>query len=321
MGAQFVTDGLFFLGLRPFADEVRELGVAAADVAARVVDDVLLPEELAVHVIDGDGLLNEADRCAAGVHIVDRRLFRRWFRRRGRHLRTLPWLEIVDLLDRTIPVGVGKKTRHASEIHDGEAELALILAHTGTAADDLLKLRHGVDVLIEHDQLRHLTVGAGRQELGGGRDDRILRGDGDEVIELALSVVVRAGDAHHVVRVLLHHVLVHLNERNPHAFGSVLGSTEHDGLLHSPIVLQVLRDLEGDFVDTVSEDDVVIVVGVVVDAVLDLAAIVVALALERTPADADVQRHAEHTERREEAIVDAGLQAVFIDRFSEVIDI
>ena len=53
--------------------------------------------------------------------------------------------------------------------------LAVLLAQTGAASDDLLELCHGTDHLIQDNQLGHFAVRAGGEQLGGGRDDRPLR--------------------------------------------------------------------------------------------------------------------------------------------------
>ena len=71
-----------------------------------------------------------------------------------------PWLRrIVGVnLDRSVPIGVGKETSDASEVHDVEEEFALLLTDSRASTYNLLELRHGVDVLVEHNQFHHLAI-------------------------------------------------------------------------------------------------------------------------------------------------------------------
>ena len=86
--------------------------------------------------------------------------------------------------------------------------LALFFTQSGTSADDLLELRHRANILIKHDQLGHFAVRTRRQKLGSRGDNRIRRADRDEVIELALAVLVRAGDTHHIIGILGNHISI-----------------------------------------------------------------------------------------------------------------
>jgi hypothetical protein len=83
----------------------------------------------------------------------------------------------------------------ALEVHDGEVELVVVLADARAASDDLLELGHGVDGLIQHDELAGFRIDAGGQQLGGGGDDRIRLVVVDEVGQLGLAFIVIAGDA------------------------------------------------------------------------------------------------------------------------------
>ena len=59
------------------------------------------------------------------------------------------------------------------EIEDGEPEFVVAIVDTGAAADDLLELGHGLDVLVEHHELAGFSIDAGGHQLGGGGDDRV----------------------------------------------------------------------------------------------------------------------------------------------------
>ena len=103
---------------------------------------------------------------------------------------------------------------------------------------------------------------------------------------------------------------------------------QHVGLLDvldAEVLVALEQRLEDgarrDLADAVLEHDIVVVVRVVVDAVLDLPAEEIALALARAPALADVRLHVDDAERREEAVVDALPQAVGVDGLAEVVDV
>ena len=106
-----------------------------------------------------------------------------------------------------------------------------------------------------------------------------------------------------------------------HALGGSLVGAEDDGLGHAVGVEQIVGDARRDLADAVLEHDIVVVVGVIVDAVLDFLAEEVELALARTPAIADVRLHVDDAERREEAVIDALPQAVGVDGLAEVVDV
>ena len=104
----------------------------------------------------------------------------------------------------------------------------------GAPAHDLLELDHGLDALVEHDELAGLGVHAGRQELRGGGDDRIAALGVDEVIQRPLALVVVAGDADdelaEVARLLRHPAGDLVDQGRPHPLGVVDVLAEDDGL-------------------------------------------------------------------------------------------
>ena len=97
-------------------------------------------------------------------------------------------VRLVDLDRVAVEVRVGKEAGGALEIHDGEPGLAVVLEDAGATADDLLEGGHGLDALVEDDELAGLGIHAGVQQLGGGDDDRIAAFGQDEVIQLGLAL-------------------------------------------------------------------------------------------------------------------------------------
>ena len=85
----------------------------------------------------------------------------------------------------------------------------------------------------------------------------------------------------------------------------IFGSTEHNGFLHPVGAFQIFSDLPCNLVNTVLENDAVVVVPVVVDAVFNLVAIDVGLTFVRSPSVTDVGRDVDNLERSKEAVFDA----------------
>ena len=63
----------------------------------------------------------------------------------------------------------------AAEIDQREIELLGVLMDAGAAPDDLLELRHGADLAVEHDQAAGLGIHAGGKQPRGGDEDGIFR--------------------------------------------------------------------------------------------------------------------------------------------------
>jgi hypothetical protein len=156
-----------------------------------------------------------------------------------------PPFRLVDLHRVAVEVLVGKELGGALEVQDGEPALAQVFAQAGAAADDLLEQRHGLDVLVQHDELAGLRVHPGAHELGGGGDHRVGLFGVDEVVELALAFGVVAGDLHHVFGLGGADVGVGVAQRLAHAGGVVDVFAEHDGLGVAVGGLEVFGDALG----------------------------------------------------------------------------
>ena len=237
-----------------------------------------------------------------------------WFGRSLGFLRSKVWVDF----QRTVPIRVGKQTGHIAEVHDREVSLTLLLPQPGATANDLLELCHGADHLVQYDQLDHFAVGSGGEQLRRSGDDRALRGCGDKILQFALAVGVATGDPHHIVRVLLHHIGVAVDQRHPHPLSGILIGTEYNGLGHTAGAFEVAGDLSSHLLDAVFDDDVVVVVAVGVNAIRDLTAVDIPLTLAGTPAVPDVGHDIDDLEGGQEAVVNALFQAVGIDWISEI---
>ena len=94
--------------------------------------------------------------------------------------------------------------------------------------------------------------------------------------------------------------------------------TENNGFAHAVGIHQVGGDLLRHLANTILEYDIIIVVGIIVDAILYLISIDIALTSGGSPFGADVGGDVDHPEGGEEAIIDALLEAIGIDRLAKV---
>ena len=62
----------------------------------------------------------------------------------------LAWLGLINLDGVPIKFRLSEEHRGLLEVHDGEVEFLVVLAQAGATADDLLKLGHRIDVLVQH---------------------------------------------------------------------------------------------------------------------------------------------------------------------------
>ena len=83
-----------------------------------------------------------------------------------------------------IKLGICKQTRCVTKIEDGEIEFVVVLTDTGSAADNLLELRHSVltELVVEHDYLTRLAINTSGEKLRSRNDGRVFLVGVDEVI-------------------------------------------------------------------------------------------------------------------------------------------
>ena len=183
--------------------------------------------------------------------------------------------------------------------------LAILFSNTSSATDDLLKGSHALNRLVQNDQLCHLAVCSGGKQFGCGSDNRIRAGYGDKIIKFGLAVNIGAGDSYAVVRILLNHIGVLVDKGNPHTFGMIFGSAEHNSFLHPVGAFQILGNLPCNLVNTVLENDIVIIIPIVIDSVFEHIAVYIGLPFVRPPAVTDVGRDIDNLERSKKSVLDA----------------
>ena len=101
----------------------------------------------------------------------------------------------------------------------------------------------------------------------------------------------------------------------------IFGSAEHNGFLHPVGAFQIFSDLPCNLVNTVLENDIVIIIPIVIDSVFEHIAVYIGLPFVRPPAVTDVGRDIDNLERSKKSILDTLFQAISIDRISKIIDI
>jgi hypothetical protein len=192
-----------------------------------------------------------------------------------------------------------------AKVDDREEKLSEVLVDACTAADDLLELGHRLDVLVERDDFACLRVDTGRQKFRGCNNDRVLRFGVNEVIELGLAFVVVARDPHHILAVLRAKVAIFVDESLAHSLGMIDVLAKDDRLVESIGPFQKLRDLARHQGCSLLQDERAIEVALVVDAVLDFLAMLVALSSFRTPTgEVPIEIDAHDLVRGEKAILD-----------------
>ena len=292
-------------------DKVRQRGILALDVGSGIINNIFLSKQLAVGIIDRNGLIDNFH--SASVFIDDRSFNRvngRFFSSTTmnaafRLVSSTTMLETFVLFNRAVPIGVGKEPCHVSKVHNDKMCLAVLFSDTGSTTDDLLKGGHTLNRLVQDNQLCHFTVCSGGKQLRCSSDNWIRAGHGDEIVKFGFAINIGTGDSNTVVRIFLDHISVMVDEGNSHALGMIFGSAEHNGFLHPVGVFQIFSDLPCNLVNTVLENDAVVVVPVVVDAVFNLVAIDVGLTFVRSPSVTDVGRDIDNLERSKESVFDA----------------
>ena len=199
--------------------------------------------------------------------------------------------------------------------------LTFLFPDTGPSPDNLLKGSHALNRLVQNDQLCHLAVCSGGKQLGCRSDNRIRAGHGDEIVKFGFSINIGTGDSNTVVRIFLDHISVMVDKGDSHALGMIFGSAEHNSFLHPVGAFQILGNLPCNLVNTVLENDIVIIIPIVIDSVFEHIAVYIGLPFVRPPAVTDVGRDIDNLERSKKSILDTLFQAISIDRISKIIDI
>src|SRR5690606_7265416 len=88
---------------------------------------------------------------------------KRWF--------TGAWL--INLHGIAVESRICKKFGCFLEIENGEPVFVEVFVDTRSATDDLLEFSHGLDTLIQHDELAGLGIDARSHQLGSGCDDGV----------------------------------------------------------------------------------------------------------------------------------------------------
>ena len=182
---------------------------------------------------------------------------------------------------------------------------AVFFSDTGSSSNNLLKGSHALNRLVENNQLRHLAVSSGRKEFRSCCNDWIRLRYRDEIIKFGLAINIRACNSHAIVWALLNHVRIVVDKGNPHAFCMVFGRTENNSFLHPVGTFQVLCDFPCNLVNTVLENNIVVVVPVIVNAVFNHITVNISLSVVRSPSVSNVGRDIDDLERSKEAVLNA----------------
>ena len=346
--SQLVDDGLLLLGLAPMVQEIVErcelLGQGIASVVLQGLGDQFAIGVEVLHPFGHHLDLNIGDNVTA--HVAALLAWQRFgyaARRRGVVVRRgigefivrrrLPilfiwrkrWLAgawLIDLHGIAVESRIGEQLGRFLEIEDGEPVLVKVLVDARSATDDLLEFSHGLDALIQHNELAGLGVHAGGHQLAGGGNHRVAFFRVDEVIQLGFAFLFVTGNPHHVFAVLFHSLRVQVYQGLAHAFGVVDVFAEHDGFLVRVGLFQEFGHLHGDHFGALLQNQLAVEILLVVDAVFDQLTVLVGLPLAWAPAlQVAIQVDAHDFVGCQEAVFDALLQGVGVNRFAEVVDV
>jgi hypothetical protein len=168
--------------------------------------------------------------------------------------------------------------------------------------------------------LHVFAVDAGRHELRGGDDDWVALLGVDEVVELRLALGVVAGDAHDVLAVLGAEVAFALTSASRIRSAWSMSSQKTMVLSYRSVSVRNCVTFFATKLRALLQHERAVEVALVVDAVLDLLAELVALALLGAPAgEVLVEVDADDLVGREEAVLDPLLERVRVDRLAEVV--
>ena len=210
-----------------------------------------------------------------------------------------------------VPFRIVEVVVRLHEIVDREVILAVV--EPGAAADDLLELDHRVDRPHQHDVADVAGIDAGRELLRGGQDRR----DGLLVVLKVAQVLLaeRAVVGRHALAVVRVLARLHLVDEVAHGQGVVLRGAEDQRLLVLVDLLhEQLHAVRFAFLDL---DDLVEVGFRVALAGLDLA--LDQLVVGRVDILVERRGNLLHLERRQEAVVDAVLERIDVDRLAEIL--
>ena len=186
----------------------------------------------------------------------------------------------------------------------------------------MLEQRHGLDVLVQHDQLAGLGIHTGAHQLGGGGNHRVALARVNEVVQLHLALGVVAGDLHHVLGVVFADVGIGIRQGLAHAAGVVNVFTKDDGFVVAVGGLEVLGDLGGHQLVALFQHQLAVHVGGVVDPVFNDLAQLVGHARCGAPAKGVfVQVDADNLVGGQVAVFNALLEGVGVNRLAKVLGV
>ena len=324
---EFVEDELLAVGLCPGTHKGIERGIDVADGLAREVGEAFGGERLAVGTEMQDVFVHDAD--VASVDTIFLSLFVILF---SINIVAVPddrsFVLVATMAIRggsvgfAIEFGILEEAGDIAEVEYLETQLALLFKDARAAAHHLLERRHTVDLLVDDDEAARLAIDARLEQHRRGGDDGSGRIDILEVFEQLLAHAVVAGDAHHVVGIFPAELGIHLDEQFAHLERIFGFGTEDDGLGHGTDDLEHLGDASGDDDFALGDAQGAADVAAHKEVLLDpLTFEIDFIRLGNIAFEIDREERARDAIGRQEAVLDALLEAIDIDGRPEVVDV
>ena len=159
-----------------------------------------------------------------------------------------------------------------------------------------------------------------REQFACRGNDRILGSYRNKVVKFGLPVRVTSCNADHIVRILSAHVRIFIDKCCAHTVGMIFIGTKYNGLRHTVCAFQILSYFMCYFTYAVFNDYVIIVVGVVIDAVFYQIAVNITLSFDGPPFIAYIGGNVNHFEWSQKTVLDTLFHTVCVDRFTEIAD-
>ena len=199
-----------------------------------------------------------------------------------------------------------------AKVNQREVILRAVFVYSGTTPDNLLELGHAADLSLQHNQAAGLRIHPGRQQTGGGDDNRHIGFGVNEIAQLFFALCIITRDAHHVARMFFNQVSVFIDESLAHAGGVWGVYAKHNGFLKAVTTgFEVVAHPLGNARGAVVDDEVAVKVFLVVKPVFNFLPVLVYFTGRGAVAfNVHIQMHLDDFVRCQKAIAYALLEAV-----------
>ena len=147
------------------------------------------------------------------------------------------------------------------------------------SSNDLLKFSHWTNIFIKHDKFCHFTIRTSWKQFWSCSNNWIWRRNRNKIIEFLFPIIIWPGNANNIVRIFGAHVCIEIGECNSHAFSCIFCGTKNNCFLHSIRTDKVICYFTCNLIDSISNDNIIVVVSIIVYPILNFFSVVITLSL------------------------------------------